>query len=64
MTDKPTRNIKQEKAISFFKQLEVMDMFECFEEMRVILDAAFEEKKEEVNSKLMTLNSMQEKIKA
>lgn len=64
MTDKPTRNIKQEKAISYFEQLEVMDMFECFEKMRGILDEAFEKKKNEFSDKYKKYNEFQEKIKA
>lgn len=63
-TNTVKKNIKQEKAISYFEQLEVMDMFDCFEKMRAILDEAFEKKKNEFSDKYKKYNEFQEKIKA
>lgn len=63
MTDKPTRNINQKKAITYFDRLNIMDAMQAIEEMKVILDRKIEEKKTEFSDELLKLNSMQEKIK-
>jgi len=62
--DKPTRNIKQEKAIANFEKLGVMDMMQTLEDMKIILYEKIEGKKKEVADLHQQYLQMQEKIKA
>lgn len=57
------RNIKQEKAIAFFEQLNIMDAMQTIEGMKIILNQKIEDKKKKFSDEILTLNQMQEKLK-
>lgn len=63
MTIQPKRNIRQEKAIAFFEQLNIMDAMQTIEGMKIILNQKIEDKKKKFSDEILTLNQMQEKLK-